>query len=91
VERQRRRFTIRGRVQGVNFRWSCREMAGQLDLSGWVRNRRDGSVEVVAEGTEASLADFITWCGHGPPHAHVTDVEEHAEPPRNEVGFDIRY
>jgi acylphosphatase len=78
-------------VQGVNFRWSCREVADRLDLSGWVRNRSDGSVEVVAEGDESALAELVSWCGHGPPHAHVTDVEELVEAARGEVGFEIRH
>ena len=82
---------VRGRVQGVNFRWSCREVAERLDLSGWVRNRPDGGVEVVAEGTDSRLEQLVSWCGQGPPHAHVTDVEEHVEAVRGEVGFEIRH
>jgi acylphosphatase len=90
VDRGRRHLVVSGRVQGVYFRWSCREVAGRLGLAGWVRNRPDGSVEVVAEGDESALAELVAWCGHGPPDAHVTDVEEHVEAARGEVGFEIR-
>ena len=90
MDRGRRHLVVRGRVQGVNFRWSCREVADRLDLSGWVRNRPDGSVEVVAEGDESALAELVSWCSHGPVHAHVSDVEEHVEATRGEIGFEIR-
>lgn len=65
-------------------------MAEQLDLSGWVRNRPDGSVEAVAEGDPTRLAELVTWCGHGPPHAQVTEVEVHEEAPEGGAGFEIR-
>lgn len=81
---------VRGRVQGVSFRWTCRDVAERLGLAGWVRNAADGSVEVVAEGTERALAELVAWCRQGPPHAAVTDVEEAVETVRGEVGFEIR-
>jgi len=65
---------IRGKVQGVFFRESTRIEATRLGLTGWVRNRDDGSVEAVAEGESAVLEDFIRWCHRGPPAARVTDV-----------------
>jgi acylphosphatase len=65
---------IRGKVQGVFFRESTRVEATRLGLTGWVRNRQDGSVEAVAEGESAVLEDFIRWCHQGPPTARVTDV-----------------
>jgi acylphosphatase len=65
---------IRGKVQGVFFRESTRMEATRLGLTGWVRNRQDGSVEAVAEGESAVLEDFIRWCHQGPPTARVTDV-----------------
>jgi acylphosphatase len=66
---------IRGKVQGVFFRESTRIEATRLGLTGWVRNRDDGSVEAVAEGEQAALEEFIRWCHRGPQAARVTDVE----------------
>ncbi len=72
---------IRGKVQGVFFRESARIEATRLGLTGWVRNREDGSVEAVAEGAPAALEEFIQWCHRGPQAARVTDVERaEAEP-----------
>ncbi|MBN1205135.1 MAG: acylphosphatase [Myxococcaceae bacterium] len=72
---QRVSLRIRGKVQGVFFRESARFEACRLGLTGWVRNREDGSVEAVAEGAPAALEDFIRWCHRGPQAARVTDVE----------------
>lgn len=72
----RRRATLRigGKVQGVFFRESARAEAARLALTGWVRNRADGSVEAVVEGEPAALEDFIRWCHRGPQAARVSDV-----------------
>ncbi len=67
---------VRGRVQGVGFRWFVRELARGLDLAGWVKNRGDGGVEVVAEGGEASVRSLVQRLREGPPGADVTDVQE---------------
>jgi acylphosphatase len=72
---RRASLRIRGKVQGVFFRESARIEASRLGLTGWVRNREDGSVEAVAEGEPATLEEFIRWCHRGPPAARVTDVE----------------
>lgn len=66
---------VRGRVQGVYFRASTRETAERLDLSGWVRNCPDGSVEVLAEGATAALQELISFLRTGPEGAIVSDVE----------------
>ncbi|MFP4153770.1 MAG: acylphosphatase [Alkalispirochaeta sp.] len=66
---------IRGRVQGVGFRYSTRSQAQRLGITGWVKNRADGAVEVYAEGSREDLARFEEWLRAGPPYAHVTDVE----------------
>lgn len=82
---------MRGRVQGVWYRGAAQEVAERLGLAGWVRNRRDGSVEIVAEGEEGALRRLVEWCREGPPLARVSDVL--AEPaPRDEhlQGFEIR-
>jgi acylphosphatase len=67
---------IRGRVQGVFFRVSAVEQARDLGLTGWIRNRYDGSIELVAEGTTDALAVLRAWCSHGPAGANVRDVED---------------
>ena len=66
---------IRGRVQGVFFRANARNEATRLGLSGWVRNMPDGSVEALAHGPAAAVADFVDWCAEGPPSARVDSVE----------------
>jgi acylphosphatase len=68
------RLEITGRVQGVGFRWYTREKARRWGLSGWVRNLADGSVEVVAEGDDASISGLVEMLKQGPPGAHVRDV-----------------
>lgn len=81
---------IRGRVQGVGFRWFVRERARGLGLTGWVRNRDDGSVEVLAHGDESSLRQLRSLLGTGPSGARVSAVEdqqgEPATAPMNPFG-----
>jgi acylphosphatase len=67
--------TIHGRVQGVAFRAYTQNEATRLGVRGWVTNQYDGSVRVVAEGDEIALRKLLTWLHHGPPAAHVTQVE----------------
>jgi acylphosphatase len=71
---RRASLRIRGTVQGVSFRDSARQEALRLGLTGWVRNQKDGSVELVAEGPGPKLEELIRWCYRGPQLAHVTDV-----------------
>lgn len=66
--------TIRGRVQGVWFRRWTLETATRLGLSGWVRNRQNGSVEAVFQGTTEGVQRMIGLCHQGPPAARVADV-----------------
>jgi len=70
-----RRLTISGRVQGVGFRYSLADEARARKLGGWVRNRRDGTVEALLAGPEAEVDAIIAWARHGPPGARVTSVE----------------
>jgi len=67
---------ISGKVQGVFYRVSARDMASNLGIKGWVKNLKDGSVLILAEGTESALAKFRTWCWQGPPGSKVEDIEE---------------
>jgi acylphosphatase len=66
---------VRGRVQGVYFRASAQREARQHGLTGWVKNRTDGSVEMVVEGEEDQVKDFLSWSQHGPATARVDEVE----------------
>jgi acylphosphatase len=82
---------ITGRVQGVWFRASAKEKADALGITGWVRNCEDGSVEVLAQGSEEELKEFVKWCHHGPPSATITDVQEQNEPDAEQMtSFQIR-
>jgi len=75
VAKARAHLMIRGRVQGVFYRAETMDQARALGLVGWVRNRRDGAVEVVAEGERDRIEQLIAWCWQGPSLAHVTEVE----------------
>jgi len=66
---------VRGRVQGVYFRASAQREARQLGLTGWVKNRGDGAVEIVAEGEENPVKDFLIWAQKGPTTARVDGVD----------------
>ena len=84
------RYRVSGRVQGVYFRAMTRERALGLGLSGWVRNRRDGAVEVLACGDEAKLAELEAWLRRGPAHARVVSVQREPAEPEACRGFEIR-
>ena len=68
---ERLEITVHGRVQGVAFRWFTRNKALALGLTGWVRNRADGSVQILAEGRRQDLEEFREWTARGPDHARV--------------------
>ncbi|MCX8048195.1 MAG: acylphosphatase [Methylohalobius sp.] len=73
--RKRWHLWVAGRVQGVFYRANTAEVARRLGLVGWVKNLPDGRVEIVAEGKEENLQEFLVWCRQGPPAAQVTEVE----------------
>jgi len=82
---------ISGRVQGVCFRAETERAADRLGVHGWVRNRSDGKVEAVFEGSQAAVNDAVAWCHHGSPPARVTDVEVTWETYQGDLqGFSIR-
>jgi acylphosphatase len=86
-----RRFLVRGRVQGVGFRWFVEREAHILQIAGWVRNNHDGSVEVLAMGTREQLAGLRSRLREGPRAARVDDVEEsEAEPVAGLNSFQVR-
>ncbi|MBM3359567.1 MAG: acylphosphatase [Betaproteobacteria bacterium] len=70
-----RHLRITGRVQGVAYRYSAVRQARELGVTGWIRNRRDGSVEAVVQGAPAAVEAMIVWTRSGPPGARVTDVQ----------------
>jgi len=76
-----RRFVVRGRVQGVGFRWFVEREAHMLGIAGWVRNNADGSVEVLAMGTRDQLSGLRSRLQQGPRAARVDNVEESESQP----------
>ena len=73
------RYLVRGRVQGVGFRWFVEREAHMLGIAGWVRNNHDGSVEVLAQGTRDQLSGLHSRLREGPRAARVDSVEVSAE------------
>jgi acylphosphatase len=80
---------ISGRVQGVGFRYSMLAEARRLGVTGWVRNRRDGTVEAVVDGDTAAVAAMVKWASAGPPGARVMNVAV-AEAEGTFAGFESR-
>ncbi len=68
------RLTIKGKVQGVFYRATAKEIADDLGIRGWVRNLPDDDVEITATAIEEQLQKFIDWCKQGPPKARVDNV-----------------
>jgi acylphosphatase len=85
------RVVVSGRVQGVFFRDSARAQAQRLGVRGWVRNRSDRTVEIVAEGPRDVVDQFLDWCRVGPPRAQVTGIAVTDEVVAAERGFRIVY
>jgi acylphosphatase len=84
------RYVVRGRVQGVGYRYFVLRQADLLGLAGFARNLADGSVEVVAEGSEGALADLEARLREGPSFAEVTGVAREAIAERGSSGFHVR-
>ena len=87
---QRVRVVVSGRVQGVWYRGWTVDEARARGLDGWVRNRRDGSVEAVFQGTPEAVAEMIAACREGPPIARVAAVETHPHEDPVGRGFEQR-
>ena len=86
-----RKFLISGRVQGVGFRWFTQAAAARENIHGWVHNLPDGRVEAAAEGEAEAIERFEQALRHGPPGAHVEQLEiEHTAPEGRDSGFAVR-
>ncbi|HET7746263.1 MAG TPA: acylphosphatase [Vicinamibacteria bacterium] len=84
------RYLVRGRVQGVGYRYFVMRQADALGVAGFARNLPDGGVEVVAEGEDAALAALEERLREGPSFAAVSDLQRQPIPPRGDSGFHIR-
>ena len=85
-----RNVVVSGRVQGVFFRDCARREADRLGVTGWVRNRPDGTVQVHAEGPAEAVAELVLWCREGPRHATVEDLRVTEAEPEGHARFEIR-
>jgi acylphosphatase len=92
TDQQQLHAIVRGLVQGVNFRAGTVARARQLRLAGWVRNRDDGSVEVLAEGPRPALEQLLAFLRRGPVGARVTEVQPTWQPAGQGLrGFEVRW
>ncbi|MCD6112480.1 MAG: acylphosphatase [Bacteroidales bacterium] len=83
-------ITIKGRVQGVGFRYSALKKALEYNIFGYVKNQYDGSVYIEAEGEEINIENFIRWCKNGPRYSYVIDVEITDGSVKNYSSFYVR-
>jgi acylphosphatase len=86
----RKHVIVSGEVQGVFFRDTCRRVAGQQGVTGWVRNLPDGRVEAVFEGDPDGVERMVRWARRGPSHAHVARIDVSDEPVEGLRAFEIR-
>ena len=86
----RRRVVASGNVQGVFFRDATRREADARGVAGWVRNRGDGTVEAVFEGSEEAVEALVEFCRSGPGHARVERLDVEREEPEGLGGFEVR-
>ncbi len=84
------KILVKGKVQGVNYRYNAQAMAHKLDLTGWVRNLHEGDVLAHAEGKEEDIQKFIDWCNIGPRMADVTEVIPEEQEVQGYQTFEIK-
>ena len=83
-------ITVTGKVQGVFYRQSTKEKALELGITGIVKNLPDGSVQIMASGTNDQLNQLVAWCKQGPPRAVVTNVQVEKIAPHAFFGFTVQ-
>lgn len=86
---ERTRIVVHGHVQGVGFRFAVERAARSRGVSGWIRNRPDGTVEAVFEGEREDVEALVDFCGRGPRGAVVERVEVESELPEGRAGFEV--
>ncbi|WP_323758300.1 acylphosphatase [Roseivirga sp.] len=87
---QAKRIKVTGKVQGVYFRASSQEQARRLGIKGWCKNEPDGSVLIIAEGSDENLNALVSWCHHGPSNASVEKVLVESIEASGFEGFEIK-
>lgn len=91
-DKTRAHVVISGRVQGVFFRMETKQVADSFNVSGWVKNNRNGTVEAVFEGEKAAVHSVVEWCRKGPPNSKVSSVNVIEEDYKDEFRrFEIIY
>ena len=85
------RIHVKGRVQGVGFRYSAVREARKRGITGFVKNQYDGSVYIEAEGSQDQLLDFLEWCRRGPGAADVKSVSADPAPLENYTDFTVEF
>ena len=75
MDRKTLHLLIEGKVQGVFYRASAKEIADEMKITGWVKNTKEGNVQIVCQGGEAELQQFINWCKQGPRRAKVESIK----------------
>jgi acylphosphatase len=83
------KMIVSGRVQGVFYRASTKAVADQMGVKGFVKNQKDGTVYIEAEGDDLIIEDFIDWCKYGPDDARVDDIEIEEIEAKNYRNFDV--
>ena len=91
TERKAARAIVEGRVQGVGFRYWTVQVAREFGITGWVRNCRDYSVEIFAEGEGAALYEFFDAVQHSHPRAYISNFTVTAAPYQGLRSFDVRF
>jgi acylphosphatase len=85
-----RHLLIKGKVQGVFYRATAKEVAERIGITGWVKNTPEGHVEATVSGTEKQVQEFIAWCRQGPQKAVVTGVDVQDVPDEFFTGFSVK-